>query len=213
MDEYFHYNQFLNYYNHQYHIWDKKITTPPGLYHIQKLFSVVTGPSLDAMRAINSLIFGNLFLVFVIKIYEFSDHNLNNLTRTLNLALTPTIVFFNFLDYTDSASLALITMAFYYCLVGSAWRMGLSSLLAVYVRQNNIIWCVYLLLYRVVTTYSVSIAAIRGNIIRSVVSFIKLMLVNSKNIIYNNYVQIMIFPIFIWYLHRYNDGKLVFGDH
>jgi hypothetical protein len=39
------------------------------------------------------------------------------------------------------------------------------------------------------------------------------MLINSKDIIKNNYVQIMVFPIFIWYLYRYNNGKLVFGDH
>lgn len=69
MDEYFHYNQFLNYYNNQYHIWDRKITTPPGLYHMQKVISMATGPSLDAMRAVNALIFGNLFLVFAMKIY------------------------------------------------------------------------------------------------------------------------------------------------
>jgi len=41
----------------------------------------------------------------------------------------------------------------------------------------------------------------------------KIMLINSKDIIKNNYVQIMVFPIFIWYLYRYNNGKLVFGDH
>lgn len=69
MDEYFHYNQFINYYNHQYHIWDSKITTPPGLYHMQKAISYVVGPSLGAMRAVNALLFGNLFLVFAMKIY------------------------------------------------------------------------------------------------------------------------------------------------
>jgi alpha-1,2-glucosyltransferase len=165
------------------------------------------------MRAINTFIFGNFFLLFALKIYEFNDNNVNNITRTLNLALTPTIFFFNFLDYTDSASLAFITMAFYYCLVGSVWRMGICSLFSVYMRQNNIVWCGYLLLYRIVTTYSVSICAIRGNILRLTVSFIRLILVNSKKIIYSNFVQILIFPIFIWYLHQFNSGKLVFGDH
>lgn len=104
-------------------------------------------------------------------------------------------------------------MSIYYCNIGSAWRMGIVSLLSVYVRQNNIIWCVYLLLYRIINVYSNSICAIRGNFIRSIISFIKLMLINSKNIIYTNFVQILIFPIFIYYLYRYNNSKLVFGDH
>ena len=58
-------------------------------------------------------------------------------------------------------------MAYYYCLTGSDWRMGICSLLAVYVRQNNIIWIVYLLMYRVITTYSASIMSIRGNMVRA----------------------------------------------
>lgn len=102
------------------------------------------------------------------------------MSRSLNLALTPTIFFFNFLDYTDSASLALITMAFYYCLTGSMWRMGICSLFAVYVRQNNIIWSMYLLMYRIVSTYSSNIIAIRGNFLRGGVQFIKILLLNSK---------------------------------
>lgn len=131
----------------------------------------------------------------------------------MNLALTPTIFFFNFLDYTDSASLALITMAYYYCLTGSEWRTSICSLLSVYVRQNNIIWITYLLMYRVITTYSASIMSIRGNVVGATLQFIKIMLINSKHIIIKNLLQIIIVPIFFWYLYRYNDGRLVFGDH
>lgn len=185
-------------------MWDSKITTPPGLYYLQKLCSYLTGSSLGSVRALNSLVFGNLFLVFAMKIYEFNDHNINNMTRSLNLALTPTIFFFNFLDYTDSASLTFVTLAFYYCIVGSSWRMGVCSLIAVYVRQNNIIWCLYLLVYKILSVYASSISSIRGNIFRCVISFVKLMLVNFKNILVANYVQICIFPIFAFYLYRYN---------
>lgn len=203
----------MHYYRGEYEVWDAKITTPPGLYHLQKLCSYFVGHSLTSMRALNSLLFGNLFLVFAMKIYEFNDHNINNMSRSLNLALTPTLYFFNFLDYTDSASLAFVTMGFYYCIVGSAWRMGLCSLLAVYVRQNNIVWCLYLLVYRIVTNYALSIGSIRGNILRSVISFLRLMLVNFKNILIANFVQICIFPIFALYLYRYNNSRLTFGDH
>lgn len=171
------------------------------------------GPSLTTIRALNSLLFGNLFLIFSTKIYEFNDHNINNPTRSLNLALTPTIYFFNFLDYTDSASLAFMSMAYYYCLVGSEWRMGLLSVLSIYVRQNNVLWAAYLLMYRIVSKHSASIANIRGNFIRSTLGFFKLMIVNIKDILLSNFVQILIFPLFLLYLRYYNNSQLVFGDH
>ena len=91
--------------------------------------------------------------------------------------------------------------------------MGIFSLLSVYVRQNNIIWCAFLLVYRIIGKYSVSIGTIRGNVFRSVIGFIKLMFINGKDIIKTNYVQILVFPVFCWYLYKFNNGKLVFGDH
>ena len=151
MDEQFHYRQFKTYYSGDFHTWDPKITTPPGLYYVQFLFSKILGGDLSMMRAINALIFSNIFLIFLTKIYEFKDPNTNNSSRALNLALTPTIYFFNFLDYTDTLSLCLITMAFYYNMVKSNKRLALTSLLSLYVRQNNIIWLVYLMLYKILT--------------------------------------------------------------
>jgi len=72
-----------------------------------------------SLRIINSLFFSNIFVVFILKIYDLQDPCPNNLSRSLNLALSPTIYFFNFLDYTDSASVALIATMFYYNLVKS----------------------------------------------------------------------------------------------
>lgn len=68
-------------------------------------------------------------------------------------------------------------------------------------------------MYRVITTYSASIMSIRGNVVGATLQFIKIMLINSKHIIIKNLLQIIIVPIFFWYLYRYNDGRLVFGDH
>lgn len=34
-----------------------------------------------------------------------------------------------------------------------------------------------------------------------------------KAIIVENIGQILVFPIFLYYIHKYNDNKLVFGDH
>ena len=213
MDEYFHYNQFKHYFEGDYLSWDPKITTPPGLYYIQNLFSLLTGGSLPAIRSITCLLFGNLFAVFAMKIYDFQDYNRNNLMRSLNLAISPTLFFFNFLDYTDSVSLTLITMSYYYCLVGSIWRMGFCSLLAVYVRQNNIIWAVYLLLYRIIADHAPAISSIHGNFVKSIFAFIKVLVLNRSQIIRKNMGQILIFPIFWAYIYYYNGGRLLFGDH
>ena len=119
MDEEFHYQQFLQYNENNFHHWNSKITTPPGLYIIQRIFSTVFPANLAMMRAINSLFFSNIFIVYLLKIYDFLDLCPNNLSRALNLALTPTIYFFNFLDYTDSASVCLIVTMFYYNLTKS----------------------------------------------------------------------------------------------
>lgn len=154
MDEIFHYPQFKQFLEGNHEFWDPKITTPPGLYHAQVyIISKIFGSSLLGMRMGNWVVFGNIFTIFALKIYEFQDHNRNNSSRTLNLILTPTIFFFFFLDYTDSASIAFLTMALYYTLVKSTWRMGICSLLSVYMRQNNIIWVAYFLVYRCIADY------------------------------------------------------------
>lgn len=153
MDEEFHYRQFGTYYQGDFETWDPKITTPPGLYYVQYVFSRVFGGDLSIMRTINALVFSNIFLIFITKIYEFKDPNTNNSSRALNLALTPTIYFFNFMDYTDTLSITAITMAFYYNIVKSNYRLAFMSLLSLYVRQNNIIWLLFLMIYRILTDY------------------------------------------------------------
>lgn len=87
------------------------------------------------------------------------------------------------------------------------------TVLSIYVRQNNILWAAYLLMYRIVSKHSLSIGNIRGNILRSTIGFFKIILLNIKDIILSHYVQIMIFPLFLLYLYYYNNSKLVFGDH
>lgn len=46
MDEEFHYRQFSTYYGGDFKTWDPKITTPPGLYYVQYLFSQILGGDL-----------------------------------------------------------------------------------------------------------------------------------------------------------------------
>ena len=119
MDEEFHYRQFSYYNQNHFDKWEPKLTTPPGLYLIQRLIATVLPADLSVMRAFNSLFFSNVFIVYVLKIYDLIEVCPNNISRALNLALTPTIYFFNFLDYTDSASVCLIGVMFYYNLTKS----------------------------------------------------------------------------------------------
>lgn len=212
MDEYFHYNQFLAYSQNHFTHWDPKITTPPGLYILQRLFAIVIPANLSMMRAVNSLFFSNIFVVYVLKIYDFLEPCPGNLTRSLNLALTPTIFFFNFLDYTDSASVAVIAAMFYYNLTKSEWRLGLVSLIGVFIRQNNLIWILYLIIYRVLGDHKKLILAPKS-LSSHLLAIIKIFLTNKMQIIRQFKFQIIAIGIFAGYIYFFNGGRLVFGDH
>lgn len=203
MDEEFHYRQFSTYYRGDFKTWDPKITTPPGLYYIQYAFSRILGGDLGTMRSLNALIFSNIFLIFITKIYEFKDPNTNNSSRALNLALTPTIYFFNFLDYTDTLSLTLITMAFYYNMVKSNNRLALTSLLALYVRQNNIIWVGFLMAYRILTEYKKQMFFPKP-FLSHVFTILKVMWNHKIEIIQQLRLQFLVIAVFFGYLKIFN---------
>ena len=212
MDEEFHYRQFSYYDQNQFHMWEPKLTTPPGLYLFQRLLSILLPNGLSVLRAINCLLFSNMFVVYVLKIFDFTDTCPSNLTRALNLALTPTIFFFNFLDYTDSASICLVTVMFYYNLVRSEWRLGLVSLLAIFVRQNNLIWILYLMIYRILSDYKKQIL-VPKSLPSHFITIIKILLANKGTIINQNKLQLMAIFSFLGFIKFFNNGQLVFGDH
>lgn len=212
MDEYFHYNQFRAYNRNQFTYWDPKITTPPGLYLIQRLFSIILPGELGMLRAINCLFFSNVFIVYVLKIYDFLEPCPGNLTRTLNLALTPTIYFFNFLDYTDSASLAVVAAMFYYNITKSEWRLGFVSLVAVFIRQNNLIWILYLIVYRVLSDNRKAIQTPKS-LPAHVLTVLRIFITNRTQILMQSRFQILVLGGFAGYIYFLNNGKLVFGDH
>lgn len=212
MDEEFHYRQFGYYNDNNFSKWDSKITTPPGLYLIQRLFTTILSSDLSVMRAINALFFSNIFVVYVLKIYDLIEVCPNNLSRALNLALTPTIYFFNFLDYTDSASITLIAVMFYYNLSKSEWRLGFVSLVAVFIRQNNIIWILYLIIYRVLTDNK-KIILVPNSLPGHFVTILKIFFNNKWQILAQCRFQILVIVSFMAYLKIFNNGNYVFGDH
>ncbi len=149
------------------------------------------------------MIFSNIFLIFIVKIYEFKDANANNTSRALNLLLTPTIYFFNFMDYTDALSLTLITMVFYYNLVKSNWRLAIFSFLSMYVRQNNLIWILSLMIYRILTDYKKLMFAPKP-FISHIFTIIKVTFNHKSEIIKDLKLQFAVIFSFFFYLRVYN---------
>jgi alpha-1,2-glucosyltransferase len=167
---------------------------------------------LSMMRIINSLFFSNIFVIYILKIYDFIEPCPNNISRSLNLALTPTIYFFNFLDYTDSASVSVVAAMYYYNLTKSEWRLGFVSLMAVFIRQNNLIWIVYLIIYRVLTDNKKQIL-VPKSIPSHFLNILRIFLNNKMQILIQCRFQALVVVIFLLYIKLFNGGRLVFGDH
>lgn len=139
------------------------------------------------------------------------DLNQNNTSRSINLMLTPTLFFFNFLAYTDALSLMLMTMAFYYNLVNSRKRLFLFSMLSVFVRQNNIIWLGYLACYRIVLDQKQLFGNDRS-ILSHAITLVKTILTKKVYILKQFKYQLFLLTLFIGYLYKFNNGRLLFGD-
>jgi alpha-1,2-glucosyltransferase len=132
-------------------------------------------------------------------------------SRSVSLALTPTIYFFNFLNYTDSLSLMLMTMAYYYNLINSRKRLFLCSMLAVMVRQNNIVWLGYLALYRTTLDHK-ELFSNNKTFISHITGIAKALLSNKTYLVKQFKYQLALLIVFFGYLKKFNNGRLVFGD-
>ena len=103
-------------------------------------------------------------------------------------------------------------MMFYYTVTKSEIRLGLVSLLAIFVRQNNLIWILYLIIYRVLNDHRKLILAPKS-LPSHVVTIVKIFFNNKWQIIKQSRFQLMAIGAFIAYTRVYNEGRLVFGDH
>jgi alpha-1,2-glucosyltransferase len=127
----------------------KGLTVIPG-YHfiiaqVAKLFNV---DSLMSFRTVTALL---LFFILIPIFYYVSNRNI---IKTWQFFLFPTMVTFYFLVYTDLFSLMFVLLAVYSAFkrwyVPSAVFIFLSYL----IRQNNIFWGLYLIVYAYVTIKS-----------------------------------------------------------
>ncbi|XP_018309656.1 putative Dol-P-Glc:Glc(2)Man(9)GlcNAc(2)-PP-Dol alpha-1,2-glucosyltransferase [Mycetomoellerius zeteki] len=147
IDEAFHVPQTLRYCAWNFTEWDPKITTLPGLYFIT---SVILSPfnlcDITYMRGISVLgAFINLYLFFnIIKENWMSQMDWWNkwsiIGLTHNLTLFPPLYFWSFFYYTDVMSVNMVLLMFYLHQRKHTMMVALAGLLAVLIRQTNIIW-------------------------------------------------------------------------
>lgn len=146
LDEVFHVRQAQHYCAGNWHIWDPKITTPPGLYLISAAASFLGLPcSIDALRAASALCLPLLFLL--LSWTSAARNSSHSHHHALNLVLFPPLFFFTALYYTDVASTASVLLfhwAFLKLQGSSTWlRIPLLTLLGSFsllFRQTNIFW-------------------------------------------------------------------------
>lgn len=156
-DEYFHVRQAQHYCNGDFHIWDPKITTPPGLYILSYIFKPILGCGIGSLRAINAICI--IVLLMMLRASYSVRREANNekgsmsgLLAThsaLNIVLFPPLFFFSALYYTDIASTLSVTIFYWYFVrtlsnkrttfIQGAIQV-LLGLISLTFRQTNIFW-------------------------------------------------------------------------
>ena len=153
MDETFHVFQFfrtVEYLHSGKWEWDPAITTFPGLYFVSVPFFLGLSPFLPAisvLRGVNGILMNFILL--------WSSDSIYTVMYPLNL-------FYSFLYYTDSGSTALVVLTSVLIRNRKKYFLsGLSALLAVAMRQTNIVWVFGFCLQECLDRYSVKSKSVR----------------------------------------------------
>ncbi|XP_012091633.1 dol-P-Glc:Glc(2)Man(9)GlcNAc(2)-PP-Dol alpha-1,2-glucosyltransferase isoform X2 [Jatropha curcas] len=169
MDEIFHIPQAQQYCKGNFWSWDPMITTPPGLYYLSLahvaclfpgMFLVQVVPSFSEVcsTAILRSVNGVLAVLCSIIVYEIITHLKPTLDErkatflAVILALYPLHWFFTFLYYTDVASLTMVLAMYLACLKKNYRFSALLGAFAVFIRQTNIIWMLFVACTGVIDT-------------------------------------------------------------
>lgn len=146
-DEVFHVRQAQVYCKSEFHVWDPKITTPPGLYLISWLIYQVTGRcSITDLRALNvvTIVLGYLLTYGIVQ----KQKSTRRLTAA-NIWLFPPLFFFSALYYTDVQSAFWTILAYRsyqryeqrdFASWGDAIFQVILGIIALFFRQTNIFW-------------------------------------------------------------------------
>lgn len=151
-DEVFHVRQAQQYCQGHFHVWDPKITTPPGLYLLSYTLRPLLGCNLVVLRAISAISLAALLPV-ISGIYTTRRKSVQQDSTVrhsvLNITLFPPLFFFSALYYTDVPSTLSVLLFYWYIL--HSHRNGtpqwlrtlvlvLLGIVSLNFRQTNIFW-------------------------------------------------------------------------
>ncbi|KFY62572.1 hypothetical protein V496_04512 [Pseudogymnoascus sp. VKM F-4515 (FW-2607)] len=155
MDEIFHIPQAQQYCASDFHTWDPKLTTPPGLYAFSLLLKAATraGCTGADLRSIGSVALAALLVVsyYLRKLLSGSTQHVDRAWKVaheaLNVCLFPPLFFFSGLYYTDVLSTLVIVVAYFAFQRGAGGASLRGGLLAyglgvvgLVMRQTNVFW-------------------------------------------------------------------------
>ncbi|EUC32163.1 glycosyltransferase family 59 protein [Bipolaris zeicola 26-R-13] len=159
LDEFFHVPQAQKYCEGDYS-WDPKITTPPGLYLVSKLFNPLLGCETRFLRMQNTVALCAILPMsyLILRILRACNNPSKPSTKdstlftdvhsAVNIALFPPLFFFSGLYYTDVMSTLVVLFAYTTHLASPPSSLSpllavsvlLSGILALFFRQTNIFW-------------------------------------------------------------------------
>ncbi|XP_045164556.1 putative Dol-P-Glc:Glc(2)Man(9)GlcNAc(2)-PP-Dol alpha-1,2-glucosyltransferase [Mercenaria mercenaria] len=159
MDEVFHVPQAQQYCSANFTHWDPMITTLPGLYLmsvgvLKPVAAIFNIPVMELcttywLRTTNILFtFGNFYLIYAVlrKLHNpvFDPDGIKIAMTTLALSLLPVLYFFTFLYYTDPGSTFFVLIMYLFCLHGNHFMAAILGTAAIFFRQTNIIWVIFM---------------------------------------------------------------------
>ena len=201
MDEKFHLQQTLSYYNNQFYSWNDKLTTFPGTFFFGSIFLKIFHFFHFEINENNSIKIARLFIA-IISILSFIFLSFfkkkNGIEQDLKfkfqliICLFPINFFYNFLYYTDAFSIFSLIIFFYLNLYTNKIYIlrFLSGILCISIRQNNIIWVNFFALKEVINlignifnNYS-GLKKLLNNIFSTIIEFIDILIIDILFIIF-----------------------------
>lgn len=155
VDEIHNYTQIEIFFNGDFRM-NPPMTMIPGYHLFLSVFAVLfNNISYPFLRFLNVIISSISVLVFYLISRELD--NKNSYIKTLQFAFLPAIFSFVFLIYTESLSILLILLSFLFLIKKNYVLSGLIASIDILVRQNNIVWLAFLLVYLFLQEFSYKI--------------------------------------------------------
>ena len=151
VDETDHYPQIKRFINRDFTL-DPELTTIPGYHLILALFASLLSLSSTSSIRFLSLLF-SMFSVLTFFLFAKRIHPDSSLIKTLHYCFFPILFPFFFLIYTDVFSLLLILLSSYTLLRRRYYLAGTIGTLSILVRQNNVVWVVFLCMFNYLEEY------------------------------------------------------------